>query len=70
MAKQDNSELIKRFKQFVYSHDLRLEQAAILLKMSPSGIYRMFNRESGTLHPRTAYKIKGILEETNAIPRK
>ena len=51
MAKESQTELIQRFKEFVYSHDLRLEQAAILLKMSPSGIYRMFNRESGTLHP-------------------
>jgi hypothetical protein len=66
MAKQDSSDLIKRFKEFIFSHDLNLTKAGILLKMSPSGVFRMLNRESQNVHPRTAYKIKKLLGESNA----
>jgi len=68
MAKQDKSELIAKLQEFLYSHDLNLTKAGILLKMSPSGISRMLNRESKNIHPRTAYKIKKLLGELHGAP--
>jgi hypothetical protein len=64
MIKQDNSELIKKFQDFIFSHDFTLNQVGVLLKLSPAGIYKILSGKAKHPHPRTLYKIKKLLGET------
>lgn len=63
MKNTNIKELISRFQNFVYEHDLTLEVIAKDLGTTHVTIARILNEDTLRPHPRTLYKIKKYLEE-------
>jgi|Deesub1362A_J573_1020465.scaffolds.fasta_scaffold00509_17 transcriptional regulator with XRE-family HTH domain len=62
MKNDDLTELVERFKEFIFERDLTYQQVALLLRISRSTVSDILSGRRKKILLRTEYKIRKLIE--------